>query len=271
MIFLIFLLCALAAAAGYALLAPALTVGGALLAFALGWLGANLLYLLLIIVYSLCLPRIAPEESVDEPRPLARWLLRSGARFLGGYAGVRVHMSGMEKLPKEPFLLVSNHRSLFDPILTIGWLPAERFAMISKPSNMRIPFAGRILQYSGCLGIDRENDRAALKTILRAADYLKRGVCSMGIYPEGTRNRTDEPLLPFHAGSFKIAQKANAPVVVLCMRGTEKVAKSLLTLRTPVYMDLLEVIEPARAKAMKSVELADCARRLIEAKLKEDM
>ena len=98
------------------------------------------------------------------------------------------HLRGLEKLPKEGrFLFVCNHRSLFDPLMVMGYLADWNIAFISKPSNMRIPLAGDLAYAAGFLAIDRENDRAALKTILTAADYMKRDLCSIGIYPEGTR------------------------------------------------------------------------------------
>ena len=57
-----------------------------------------------------------------------------------------------------------------------------------------------------CLFIDRENVKEALKTILAGIDNVKNGI-SMCIFPEGTRNKTDDLMLPFKEGSFKIAEK----------------------------------------------------------------
>lgn len=270
MLFLCFLPFALAAAAACALLAPAVTLWGLLLAALLGFAGGNLLFVLFCLLLWLFLPRLGPDEGVERQNLFCRRVLEAACRYLCRWAGVRVEMSGLEKLPDTPFLLVSNHRTLFDPLSTVGWFSSRyNVSFISKPSNFEVPFIGRPARLAGYLAIDRENDRAALKTILRAADYLKRGVCSVGIYPEGTRNRTDAPLLPFHAGSFKIAQKAAAPLVILCVRGTDKVAKPLFFRRTPVYLDVLEVLDAETVKSMKTVELAEHARQLMEAKLRE--
>ena len=134
-------------------------------------------------------------------------------------------------------------------------------------SNLKIPIAGVIAKNAGFLPIDRENNREALKTILQAAEYLKKGVCNMGIYPEGTRSRTGE-MLPFHAGSFKIAQRAGAPVVVACVRGSEKVKRPHLFKSVDVYLDILEVIPAEQVKAMSTNELADYSRSLMEQQLK---
>ena len=105
------------------------------------------------------------------------------------------------------------------------------------------------------------------ETGAQAAEYLKNGVCNMGIYPEGTRSRTGE-MLPFHAGSFKIAQRAGAPLVVACVRGSENVKRPHLFGHVDVYLDILEVIPAERVKAMSTNELADYSRALMEEKLK---
>ena len=98
---------------------------------------------------------------------------------------------------------------------------------------------------------------------MQAADYIKRDVCSIGIYPEGTRSR-DGVLLPFHAGSFKIAQKANVPLAVACIRGSENITKNALRRVTDVYLDILELIPAERVKEMTTHELADYSRGLIK-------
>ena len=89
----------------------------------------------------------------------------------------------------------------------------------------------------------------------------------MGIFPEGTRSRGGE-LLPFHAGSFKIAQKANVPLVTTSVSGTEKIKKNLFRRPTDVYLDILEVIPADKVKSMSTVELAAYSSRLIEENLK---
>ena len=264
MIFLYFLLISLAAALACALLAPDPTVWSVLGAALQGWLGAHGLLVLLALGNWLLLPRLAPGEGIEKQRPLCRWICKSVAQLLCGYGGERVRLIGLEKLPDEPFLLVSNHRSMFDPLTVMAYLDQYNVAFVSKESNFTLSLLGQTARHAGYLGIDRENDRAALRTILTAADYLKRGVCSVGIYPEGTRNRTGEPLLPFHAGSFKIAQKAGAPVAIVCMRGTERVLKPPLVYRTPVELEVLEVLDKDTVKRMKTVELAAYARQKME-------
>ena len=268
LIFPYFLIFSAAATGLYALLAAQATLWGALAVFALSFLAANLLFALCFWINSLLLPRLAPGQGIEKQHRFSRWICMSVPRWLCGYAGVRPRLSGLEKLPEGPFLFVCNHRSMFDPLVAMGWLAKYNIAFVSKPSNLELPIAGITARHAGFLAIDRENNREALKTILMAADYLKRGVCSVGIYPEGTRSKTRE-MLPFHAGSFKIAQKAGVPVVVACSRGTEKVKKCFFFWKTPVYLDILEVIDADRVKAMSTNDLAEEAKRLIQARLDE--
>ena len=154
------------------------------------------------------------------------------------------------------FLYVCNHRSGFDPVIVMDKLRRYEISFISKPSNMKLPLIGRVAYAAGFLAIDRENDRNALRTILTAADYMKRDICSMGIYPEGTRSRTGE-LLPFHAGSLKAAQKAKVPIVVACCSGGEKIMKRKGFGGTKVYLDILEVIPAETVCGMKTTELSE--------------
>ena len=260
----LFLLCALAAAWAVTALAHWHWLLGVLvfvLVFAL-------MHALYVLVWWLLVLPVDRSKPLEKQNPRAREACRGVGRFLCLYGGVRPHISGEEKLPTDSrFLFVCNHRSMFDPLMVIAYLHKWNISFVSKPSNLNIPLVGDIAYNAGYLAIDRENDRAALKTILTAADYMKRDLCSIGIYPEGTRTKDGE-LLPFHSGSFKTAQRANVPVAVACVRGTEKIKNRLFLRPTDVYLDILELIPADRVKAMSTAELAEYSRKLIEKGLK---
>ena len=182
---------------------------------------------------------------------------------------MRVHVNGKEKLPTDGrFLLVANHRSLFDPLAIFHALRAYNIAFISNPSNMKLPVLGRIAAGDCFLPIDRENDREALKTILCAADYLKRDLCSICIYPEGTRSKTRQ-MLPFHHGSFKIAQRAHVPLVIAAISGTDMVKKNILRRRTDVYIDVLACIPAGEVQAETTAALSNRAYAAIAGALEK--
>ena len=265
MTFLYLLLFALASAGLYAALAAKVTLWALLGVFALGYLAANLILLLLFAINGLLLPKLRADEGIEKQHKLSRWIVANGMHWLVGYSGCRARISGLEKMPDGPFLFVCNHRSMLDPMLVADKLQKYNISFVSKPSNLQIPIAGITARHTGYLAIDRENNREALKTILQAADYLKRGVCNIGIYPEGTRSRTGE-LLPFHAGSFKIAQKAGVPVVVACVYYPRK---RIFLQRKPVCLEILETIGTDRVRSLSTNELADEASGLIRKRLNE--
>ena len=241
-----------------------LSVGLSLLVALLGFL---LLHVLYVLFFALVTSSISMDKPMEKQNPLCRFACYATAALVYLYGGVKAVVTGMEKLPKEGrFLFVSNHCSIFDPMIVMDKLRDFNISFISKPENMAIPVVGRTLYGAGFLAIDRENDRNALKTILTAADYLKRDLCSIGIYPEGTRSKTGE-LLPFHAGSFKIAQRARVPIVVACVRGSEKSQVVNPFRPNKVRLEILGVIPAETVSASRTDALAEQARELIQARL----
>ncbi len=228
--------------------------------FAAFLVAALVLFLLILAVLSLFIDPNKPQKTHSGFYcAFSKYVLG----VLAAFARVRIHISGEEKIPQGRWLMVSNHRSGFDPVLTIWAMRKYDLAFVAKPTILRIPFIGRFVHKIGCLAIDRENDRAALKTILAAAELMKNDVTSFFIYPEGTRN-TGEELLPFRNGAFKIAQKAKTPIVVMRVRGTEDVAKNAPWRHTDVYMDILEVIDAERVHELKTTEIGDEVRRCLQ-------
>ena len=234
---------------------------GALL-FAGCFAALNILYALFWVAVA---PTVADTKPIDRQKPIYRRGIASISNWLCSWVRVRVTIKGMEKLPKEGrFVLVCNHRSGFDPVVTAAKLKDYNLCFISKPSNLKLPYIGKLAYGAGFLPIDRENDREALKTILTAADYLKKDFCSIVIYPEGTRSKTGE-MLPFHAGSFKIAQRAGVPLAIAAIRGSEQVKKNAPFRPTRVELCILELLPAEQVKAMKTPELSTYSREKIEA------
>ena len=182
---------------------------------------------------------------------------------------VKVHVSGMEKLPEGRFLLVSNHRTQIDPIVGLVLFRKQKVAFISKKENFKIPFGGRYIAALGCLSLDREDPRAAIKTIGDAANMIKNDIASIGIYPEGGTNRTEQTVLPLHSGSFKIAQKAGVPVVVSTIAGTRAVKKNMVIRRSHVYVDIVDIISREDTMRLRTAELADMSRELMTKNLEK--
>lgn len=127
-------------------------------------------------------------------------------------SGTSVTVLGEENVPKdEAVLYVGNHRSYFDIILTYVRVPRPTGYM-AKIEMLRYPSLSTWMRYLHCIFLDRSDIKAGLKSILDAIEKVKSGI-SICIFPEGTRNKTDEMFLEFHDGSFKIAEKSGCPIV----------------------------------------------------------
>ena len=224
--------------------------------------GLFLLYALFLLVCSLF---VNPKKEYENHSRFYRALLNGATAFATRIMRIRIHTNGLEKVPHDTknLLFVSNHRSNFDPIITWHIFKKWQPAFVSKASNFKIPIFGRFIRKCCFMAIDRENPRNALKTILKAARLLQKGEVSIGIYPEGTRSKECK-LLPFHNGVFKIAQKANADIVVLAVSGTEQIHKNYPFRHTDVYLDVLEVIPAETVKATKTDALGARIRTDLE-------
>ena len=127
-------------------------------------------------------------------------------------SGTKVITIGEENVPKDTAVLyVGNHRSFYDIILTYPKVPRPT-GYVAKKEMLKVPLLSTWMKYLHCLFLDRENIKEGLKTILQAVEMAKSGI-SICIFPEGTRNKTADTFLPFHEGSFKIAEKAGVPIV----------------------------------------------------------
>ncbi len=201
----------------------------------------TLVYFLFLVLMSLT---VSMKKEYEKPSPLYHHLFILGYRFLCYGAGVKIHASGVEKVPSDRrFLFISNHLSRFDTMVQCTVLPNTMMAFISKPSNFRAPIGRRYMKRDLYMAIDRDHPRRALPTINHAADLIKRDVTSVAVYPEGHRGK-DYTLQPFHNGCLKIATKADCPIVVTTICGTEKIHRNYPWRRTDVYFDVIGVVEP---------------------------
>ncbi|MBQ7670757.1 MAG: 1-acyl-sn-glycerol-3-phosphate acyltransferase [Clostridia bacterium] len=214
--------------------------------------GLFLAYVLLLVVSAYL---VNGKKEYGKNSKYYRFLLESSTAVGLCILRVKIHLTGLDKVPKGArFLLVSNHRSNFDPIVTWRAFHGYDIAFVSKPANFKVPVWGRLIRRCGFLSIDRASPRESMKVFNRAAEMIKSGNVSFGIYPEGTRSK-DCKLLPFHDGIFMVAQKAESPIVVLAVRGTEQIHKRYIRHRTHVYLDVLDVIPPEKHTSMRTGEI----------------
>lgn len=157
-----------------------------------------------------------------------------------------------EVIPKEgPILIVGNHKHIYDQCLTIMATKRVIHYMAKKEY-----FDGKMAWFFklvGCIPVDRSiKDHNATEKALKV---LNSGG-AIGLFPEGTRNKTkDVFLLPFKFGTVSMAKKTNATIIPFGLTGDYKFRSKNLTIRygTPFKVGEMD-LEDANKKLYEEVE-----------------
>ncbi|MFO0678576.1 MAG: lysophospholipid acyltransferase family protein [Polyangiaceae bacterium] len=179
------------------------------------------------------------RASLDNDRfdHAMRWCQRTiGARWINGATSNLRTVVGLDRLPPlspdESFICVSNHRSFFDMYVITSLLVGR-----GMPHRLLFPVRSNFF-YDNPLGmvvngamsffamyppIFREPKRAALNLLGldEVARVLQRGGVFVGLHPEGTRGKGDDPfeLLPAQSGVGRIIHKARVRVLPVFVTG----------------------------------------------------
>ena len=180
---------------------------------------------------------------------IAKALVGWGFRCIKFLAGTKLIVNGLENIPTDcAVLYVGNHRSYFDIVLTCPVFPGIT-GYVAKLEMLKWPLLNIWMKYIHCLFLDRKDIKQGLKTILQGVEEVKNGI-SLCIFPEGTRNKVNDTFLPFHEGSFKIAEKGGVPVIPMVIVNSAaafedhlpKVRKAVVVIdfQPPIYINELD-------------------------------
>ncbi len=126
---------------------------------------------------------------------------------------------GKENIPENgPIIIAGNHKHLYDQCLTI--IATKRgIHYLAKKEYFDNKKVAWFFKHTGCIKVDRKHkDDEAVEN---AICVLNDGG-AIGIFPEGTRNRTKEPLLPFKYGAVSFSKKTNSSIVPFAITGDYK-------------------------------------------------
>lgn len=234
-----------------------------LLAFFIGFIIIQFLIFLILII-------TANPKKQNKCSKVFRFFLKLCLPIIIKVARVKINFKDIEKVDQtKRMLFVCNHQHEFDPVVMLSAFPDANLAFIGKKEiYTTMKFVAKAMHRIDSLPIDRENDREAAKTIIKATKLIKEDVASVGLFPEGYVSTSCE-LLPLRNGSLKIATKTNVPIVVCVINNTREIPKNICRRKTEVEFRFLDVITPEQYEGMNTQELGDIIYDKINTALKE--
>jgi 1-acyl-sn-glycerol-3-phosphate acyltransferase len=169
--------------------------------------------------------------------------------------GCPLKVKGKQNFEKgKAYVITFNHNTLLDVPLSAPYVPGPN-KTIAKASFTKVPLFG-LFYAKGSVLVDRKSEQSRIKSFDEMKKVLAAGM-HMSIYPEGTRNRTAEPLKSFYDGAFKLAAETNKDIIPCLIFGTKKampVNKFFYLLPTKLQMHFLPPVPSANTDAKQLKE-----------------
>ncbi|MEO7312225.1 MAG: lysophospholipid acyltransferase family protein [Chitinophagaceae bacterium] len=172
---------------------------------------------MLLVIIPLCITYLIPEPNGMRVYAfISRWWMRAFLFLIA--CPFKVY--GKQNFKKgQTYVVIGNHNSLMDVPLLTPFLPGGN-KTIAKKSIAKTPLFGWIYA-RGAVLVDRNSDASRRKSFDDMKRVLNSGL-HMLLYPEGTRNRTGQPLKSFYDGAFRLAVNTQKDIVPVCVFGTGK-------------------------------------------------
>lgn len=208
-------------------------------------------------------------KHTDEYPEQEKW---DHIRYLMGLAvkagNVDLQVYGLENLPQQDgFMLYGNHQGLFD-VLAIASTCPRSLGVAYKKELTNAPLLKQIFACTKSFALDREDVRQSLTVIQAITEEVKQGR-NYVIFPEGTRSKLGNEMLPFHGGSFRCALKAKCPVVPMAFIDCFKVLDEKGSATVSPQIHYLKPIPYEEFKDLKAAQLAELVKERIEETIKK--
>lgn len=169
----------------------------------------------------------------------------------------RREIIGLENVPDPPYILATNHLSIFDLPLLLTVCPHTIRAFVASKHKNNLLYAP-FMVVTGAIWVQRgEVDRKALRQALAVLERSE----VLGVAPEGTRARGAHGLQKGKAGTAYLAARANVPIVPVGITGTELMSHDLPRLRRShlrvIIGKPLQLPESGRIRGHKLEEYTD--------------
>lgn len=156
---------------------------------------------------------------------------------------------GKNNIPESGrIILAGNHTNYFDCLL-VASATKRCVHYLAKDELMKGPLK---FIFKG-LGIIPVNRRQKDKAALEKAEEILRDEKLIGIFPEGTINRTDDIIMPFKFGAVKMAKDTDTAIVPFVISGKYKPFKRSVKIRFFEPFKAAENLEETNNKLMNIV------------------
>ncbi len=222
-----------------------------------------MVFVTLMLIFSLFI--LIPLLISERGDRVSFFFIRLWAGIWSFLSGVRYEVHGLEYIDRsKPYIYIFNHRSFVDaPVIPLA-IPQE-VRSIGKKELSRIPVFGLVV---GMLAIwvDRSSAESRRNSLEKLVQFLTQGI-SIVVAPEGTRNDTDEILLPFQKGAFRLAIDTGIPILPMAIIGSDKIMRrgSLLLSPGKVNVYFSSPLSPPSPSETAVSEFSERCRNRLEA------
>lgn len=177
-----------------------------------------------------------------------------------------VRRKGKEKFEKgENYVVIANHNSFADILVSTPWIPGPN-KTLAKAELAKIPIFGLVYK-SGSILVNRKEENSRRESFTKMQQALKLGL-HLCLYPEGTRNKTDEPIQKFYDGAFITAIRAQKPVIPAVIMGTKNILPEYPKYWAQPHSIKIHFLDPIPTKGM-NLKMKDELSDLVHAQMKE--
>ncbi len=228
------------------------------------WLILSLVIVMLMVVLSLIIG-LPLAKKTKVTGKFKHWYIRNMSDFVRFFL-VRVRITkvvGKENLPKDTnYVVYGNHKSNMDPLIIVSAL-RNPMAFAAKSSLFKYPILSGWMRSFGCININRDNDRDAIKEIILGVKLIKEGL-SIAIFPEGgIKSRETTLMIQVKPGAYKLATKTGVPIVPIAVIGSRYIRFNNPKRKTKVKIIIGKPLYESDYKDMTTKEIGDYVFNLV--------
>ncbi len=224
----------------------------------LGILGSLLTILIFALLFLWIGSKTKPKHKFKH------FVLRNACWLSMVFLHIHLEIEGKENIPQHTFVVYANHKSNMDPVM-IYYAMHKICSAIGKKTLFVHPIMKLVCKTYDAVPMDRENDREAAKALATGIKKVKNGL-SMIIFPEGgIKTRETEEMVNLRPGAYKLATKAEAPILPISIVGSSKIKTKKRRERITVRIIFHKPIEKEEYQGLNTTELGLRVEEIINA------